>query len=128
MPSIWARRYSISSNLNVLVLPLMNVLKSLWAEIVNAMLPSPSNSFDTVFDKPWINEMTVITEATPIIMPSEVRKLRRRCALIDAKAERRLSRKRYMLSSPVQYVYRSPHAHLEGVRCDGTVRQSRAHG
>jgi len=43
--------------------------------------------------------MTVMTDATPMMMPSEVRKLRRRCARMAPSAERKLSRNRTMSAS-----------------------------
>ena len=51
-------------------------------------------------DKPCTMDTTAITEATPMMMPSEVKKLRKPWARMLCRAERRLSRKLYIERLP----------------------------
>ena len=55
---------------------------------------------------PWVTETTAMTLATPITMPSVVRKLRSPCAKIDTKAARELSNKAKNISGLPQLVSR----------------------
>src|SRR5690606_22208738 len=52
------------------------------------LLPSPSNCWPIVKDSPWMIDTIATTEATPMMMPSVVRKLRNPCARIACSAAR----------------------------------------
>src|SRR5262245_16664725 len=55
---------------------------------VTPFAPRPANCWPIMTERPWMIEIIAITEATPITMPSVVRKLRKLCARIDASAAR----------------------------------------
>src|SRR5688572_15682254 len=55
---------------------------------VTPVAPRPANCWPIMTDRPWMIEIIAMTDATPITMPSVVKKLRKLCARIDASAAR----------------------------------------
>jgi hypothetical protein len=55
---------------------------------VTPFAPRPANWSPIMTLRPWMIEIIAMTEATPITMPSVVRKLRKACARIEANAAR----------------------------------------
>src|SRR5262245_4752733 len=55
---------------------------------VTPFAPRPANCWPIITLSPWMIEIIAMTDATPITMPSVVRKLRKLCARIDASAAR----------------------------------------
>ena len=71
-----------------LYLPISQSSREVSERICSALPPNPWNSFITDFVRPCSSETMQITEATPMMMPNIVRKLRMRCERMLASAER----------------------------------------
>src|ERR1700740_704746 len=64
--------------------------------MVRLSVPKPANWLLMDWLKPWINDTTVTTAITPMMMPRVVRKLLSLWARMDWMAERRASVKEYI--------------------------------
>src|SRR5688572_32293858 len=68
--------------------PARNASRDVNDDTVTPFAPRPANWSPIITLKPWMIEIIAMTDATPITIPSVVRKLRKPCARIDASAAR----------------------------------------
>src|SRR5512143_2251085 len=87
-PSTRKRIRSKSSCVSRERLPCSALSSDVYDATVMLLLPKPWNCSPIVKLSPWMIDTIAITDATPITMPSAVRKLRNACARIDASAAR----------------------------------------
>src|SRR5688500_7510709 len=68
--------------------PARNASRDVNDDTVTPFAPRPANWSPIMTLKPWMIEIIAMTDATPITMPSVVRKLRKLCARIEPSAAR----------------------------------------
>ena len=86
-----ATRYftsSRSAGRSLFHLPISQSSRDVCEWICNVFPPNPWNSFMTERVRPCSSETMQMTDATPMMTPSMVRKLRMRCERMLASAER----------------------------------------
>src|SRR5690606_37523538 len=88
MPSTRLLISSRSSGVGRAMRPWRRSSIGVYAVTVMLLLPKPWNCWPIAKLNPWMIDTIAITDATPMMMPSVVRKLRNACARIECSAER----------------------------------------
>src|SRR5690606_1097115 len=88
MPSTRLLISSRSSGVGRAMRPWRRSSIGVYAVTVMLLLPKPWNCWPIAKLSPWMIDTIAITDATPMMMPSVVRKLRNACARIECSAER----------------------------------------